>query len=142
MSNKCLSVFNPFSLQSGPEDPLQIWTQKIIWYAESRFRQVLLHMEVANVSNQKWMQKNLYSELVSRIFDESSKTFVTEKYCSCASCLKSALPHQLAWWLRCRSCFVRWLLVFLRLTWTTYHSASIHPSLPSWMMVSPQNLQA
>jgi hypothetical protein len=76
MSNKCLSVFNPFSLQSGPKDLLQIRTQQIIWYAESRFRQVLLHMEAANVLKQKWMQKNLYSELVSRIFDKSSKTFV------------------------------------------------------------------
>jgi hypothetical protein len=71
MSNKCLSVFNPFSLQSGPKDPLQIHTQQIIWYAESRFRQVLLHMEAANLLKQKWMQKILYSELVSRIFDES-----------------------------------------------------------------------
>jgi hypothetical protein len=68
MSNICLSVFNPFSLQSGPKGPLQMRTQQIVWYAESRFRQVLLHMEGASVSRQKWMQKILYCELVSRIF--------------------------------------------------------------------------
>lgn len=64
MANKTLSIFNPFSLQSGPKGPLQMRTQEIIWYAESRFRQVLLAIEEANVIKQRWMQKTLYSELV------------------------------------------------------------------------------
>ena len=65
MSNKTLSIFNPFSLQSGPKGPLQMQVQEIIWYAESRFRRVLLELDQANFNKQRWMQKILYSELVS-----------------------------------------------------------------------------
>ena len=65
MSNKTLSIFNPFSLQSGPKGPLQMRVQEIIWYAESRFRRVLLELDQANFNKQRWMQKILYSELVS-----------------------------------------------------------------------------
>ena len=64
MSNKTLSIFNPFSLQLGPKGPLQMHTQEIIWYAESRFHAVLLDINQANVIKQRWMQKTLYSELV------------------------------------------------------------------------------
>jgi len=64
MSNKSLAIFNPFSLQSGPKGPLQSRTQEIIWYAESRFRHVLLQIDRANFLKQQWMQKNLYFELV------------------------------------------------------------------------------
>ena len=64
MANKTLSIFNPFSLQSGPKGPLQLHTQDIIWYAESQFWAVLLEIEEANVIKQRWMQKALYSELV------------------------------------------------------------------------------
>jgi len=65
MSNKTLSIFNPFSLQSGPKEPLQMRMQEIIWYVESGFRQVLLQVDQANFIKQQWMQKILYSELVS-----------------------------------------------------------------------------
>ena len=64
MANKSLSIFNPFSLQSGPKGPLQMRVQDIIWYAESRFRRVLLEIDQANLIRQQWMQKILYSELV------------------------------------------------------------------------------
>jgi hypothetical protein len=65
MSNKTLVIFNPFSLQSGPKAPLQIRTQEIIWYAESRFRRILLEIDQANFIKQQWMQRILHSELVS-----------------------------------------------------------------------------
>ena len=64
MSNKTLSIFNPFSLQLGLKGPLQMRTQEIIWYVESQFHAVLLEIDEANVIKQKWMQKTLYSELV------------------------------------------------------------------------------
>lgn len=64
MSNNILSIFNPFSLQSGPKNQLQQQSQEVIWYAESRFRRALLVISEQNVLVQKWMQKFLYSELV------------------------------------------------------------------------------
>jgi len=54
-----------FFLQLGPKGPLQMWTQEIIWYAESQFHQVLLQVDQMNFIKQQWMQKILYSELVS-----------------------------------------------------------------------------
>lgn len=65
MSNKTLSIYNPFSLQSGPKGPLQSRLQEIIWYAESRFRRVLLEIDQASVLKQRWLQKLLSAELVS-----------------------------------------------------------------------------
>ena len=64
MSNKTLAIFNPFSLQLGPKGPLQKRTQEIIWYVESRFRQILLAIKQASLIKQGWMQRILYSELV------------------------------------------------------------------------------
>jgi hypothetical protein len=60
MSNNTLSIFNPFSLQSGPKGPLQQRMQEIAWYAESRFRRILLEISKANLLKQQWMQKLLH----------------------------------------------------------------------------------
>ncbi|KAF8224315.1 hypothetical protein L208DRAFT_1312106 [Tricholoma matsutake] len=64
MSNKSLAIFNPFLLQLGPKGALQNWTQEVIWYAESRFRWVLLEIKQSNLIKQQWMQKCLYNELM------------------------------------------------------------------------------
>jgi len=64
MSNNTLAIYNPSSLQSGPKGPLQLRTQEIVWYAESRFRRVLVEIQQASLMRQEWMQKFLYSELV------------------------------------------------------------------------------
>jgi hypothetical protein len=64
MSNKSLSVYSPFSLQSGPKVQLQRHAQEIIWYAESQFHRVLLEVDQANFVKQSWMQRILYAKVV------------------------------------------------------------------------------
>ena len=64
MSNTSLSVYSPFSLQLGPKVQCQRHVQEIIWYAESRFHQVLLEVEHANFVKESWMQRILYAEVV------------------------------------------------------------------------------
>lgn len=60
-----IKLFNPFSLQLGANQDQHRQIQRIIWYAESRFRQALLVCQEAPDPTQKWMQAALSKELVS-----------------------------------------------------------------------------
>jgi hypothetical protein len=63
--NRQIKLFNPFSLQLGVDSDRHSQIQRIIWYAESRFRQALLMFHDAPDPVQRWMQAALRQELVS-----------------------------------------------------------------------------
>lgn len=64
MSNRVLKLFSPFSLQLGSHQEWHQATQRLIWYAESRFRLALKSINEANYDGQTWMQDYLQDELV------------------------------------------------------------------------------
>lgn len=61
-----IRLFNPFSLQLGADHEHHLQLQRVIYYAESRFRQALLMFQDAPDHKQTWMQTALREELVSR----------------------------------------------------------------------------
>jgi len=64
MAYRQIKMFNPFSLQLGADSDHHRHIQRVIWYAESRFRQALLICHEAPDSQQRWMQATLWKELV------------------------------------------------------------------------------
>ena len=63
-----LGRFSLFSLQHGSQETLHRQTQKIVWYAESPFRQALIKISEADNERQKWMQTWLHDEIVCILF--------------------------------------------------------------------------
>lgn len=59
-----LHVYDPFSGQHGSMETVHQMNQEIIFYAESRFRHILLQIVAANEEKRKWMQRALKAELV------------------------------------------------------------------------------
>jgi hypothetical protein len=64
MSTHMLRLFNPFTLQSGSNQLGHRMTQEVVYYAESRFRHILLYIDERNLADGKWIQVALRSELV------------------------------------------------------------------------------
>lgn len=67
MPSRTLSLFSLFSLQQGSKTKDHRWTQEVVWYGESRFREALLHIIKAEDRHQQWMQHYLQEETVSMI---------------------------------------------------------------------------
>jgi hypothetical protein len=65
MPGRTLHLFSPFSLKHGSNHKVHRQCQRVVWYAESRWRQALIKISKADVRHRSWMQRALQEELVS-----------------------------------------------------------------------------
>jgi hypothetical protein len=59
-----IAPFDPFNLQRGSDERWHAKVQEIIYYGDSRFRQALADISLADHRHQGWMQSCLQRELV------------------------------------------------------------------------------
>lgn len=68
MSSQTIQPFNALSPNHASDRQKHVSTQEIIYYGESRFRQILTCISKATADRQQWLQQRLHRELVSDLF--------------------------------------------------------------------------